>query len=94
MRPLACYIRAKKHIDWIDCALIETVPGSVGRPTGAARDEPASPEPPDQCDDGIDWLSRITGWRRIPFARCLLSTTPITQRLSCISKTCPGVPVP
>src|SRR5271166_5664266 len=30
IRPLERYIRAMKHIDWTECALIETVPGKRG----------------------------------------------------------------
>ena len=43
IRPLGCYIRAMKHIDWTQCTLIETEPGKGGRPSPVLGD--AAPVP-------------------------------------------------
>jgi uncharacterized protein (DUF433 family) len=61
IRPLGCYIRAMKHIDWTECALIETVPGRVG---GQPVLRGTRLRPQDLLinrAEGIDWLSRNHG---------------------------------
>ena len=61
IRPLGCYIMAMTHIDWTECALIETVPGRVG---GQPVLRGTRLRPQDLLinrDEGIDWLSRNHG---------------------------------
>jgi uncharacterized protein (DUF433 family) len=56
IRPLECYIRAMRHIDWTECALIETVPGKRGHKPVLKGTRLRPEDLLTNREQGIEWL--------------------------------------